>query len=127
MKPISTFAALTLLALVSGCATTANYEKLLSTWVGSTELELIRTWGAPQNSYTAGDSKFVVYSTSRSFVMPGTNPTYTTTFIGNTAITNSYGGAAGYNISLGCQTTFEISNGQIVSWSWQGNDCKSRE
>jgi hypothetical protein len=28
-----------------GCATTANYEKILSSWVGANEIDLVRAWG----------------------------------------------------------------------------------
>jgi len=115
-----------LFALIS-CATTANYEKILNSWVGSTELDLIRKWGPPQQSYETDGIKFLVYSSSRNVYLPGTAPSYTTTVIGNTAYTNRVGGTPGQNIGLSCQTTFEISGERIVSWRWQGNDCTARE
>lgn len=115
-----------ILFALAGCATTANYEKILNSWVGATELDLIRKWGPPRQSYEAGDSKFLVYSSSRNVYIPGTAPAYETTVIGNTAYTNPVGGTPGQNIGLSCQTTFEVSSERIVSWRWQGNDCKAR-
>lgn len=115
------------LLTLTGCATTANYEKTLNSWVGSTELDLVRQWGAPQQSYEAGGRKFMVYTSSRNVYISGTAPSYTTTVIGNTAYTNRVGGTPGQNIGLSCQTTFEISGDRIVSWRWQGNDCTARE
>ena|SRR5713226_10404375 len=112
---------------LAGCATTANYEKILNSWVGFTELDLIRKWGPPQQSYEAGGRKFLVYSSSRNVYLPGTAPSYTTTVIGNTAYTNRVGGTPSQNIGLSCQTTFEISSEKIVSWRWQGNDCTALE
>lgn len=115
------------LLISAGCATTANYEKILESWVGDTELNLIRKWGPPLQSHEVGGSKFLVYSSSRTLYLPGVAPTYTTTVIGNTAYTKPVGGTPGQNIGFSCQTTFEISGERIVSWRWQGNDCKARE
>lgn len=116
-----------LLLILTGCATTANYEKILNSWVGATELDLIREWGPPQQSYEAGGRKFVVYTSSRNVYISGTAPSYTTTIIGNTAYTRPVGGTPGQNIGLSCQTTFEILDDRIVSWRWQGNDCTALE
>lgn len=116
-----------ILSVLVGCATTANYEKILSSWVGSTELDLVRKWGPPHQAYEAGGRKFLVYSSSRNVYLPGTAPSYTTTVIGNTVYTNRVGGSPGQNIGLSCQTTFEVSGERIVSWRWQGNDCTAYE
>lgn len=122
-----TIALTAILFALAGCATTGNYEKNLQSWVGNTELNLIRKWGPPRQSYEAGGSKFLVYSSSRNVYLPGTAPSYTTTVIGNTAYTDPVGGTPGQNIGLSCQTTFEISGERVVSWRWKGNDCKARE
>ena len=114
------------LVILSGCATTANYEKILNSWVGSEEVDLIRKWGPPQQSYESGGHKFLAYSSSRNVYMPGTTPSYTTMYIGNTAYTNPVGGSPGYNIGMRCVTTFEIVENRIVSWRWEGNDCRAR-
>lgn len=113
--------------VLTSCATTANYEKKLNSWVGSSELNLVQSWGPPVQSYEAGGHRFLVYSSSRNIFLPGTAPQYRTTFVGNTAYTNQVGGTAAQSIDLGCQTTFELSDGRIRSWRWQGNDCKAPE
>jgi len=107
----------------AGCATQAKYKKVLDTWVGSSELDLIRSWGAPVNTYEAAGRKFIMYSSSYNVALPGNNPTYTTNVIGNTAYTNSYGGTPGQNLLMICETTFEVEEGIIVKWSYRGNDC----
>jgi hypothetical protein len=113
--------------IIPSCATTAGYKKVVSSWVGHSEIELIRSWGAPQQAYESGRTKFLVYSSSRNVYLPGSAPTYTTTVIGNTAYTNASGGTPDQNLNFSCQTTFEVSNGEIVSWSFRGNDCKAKE
>ena len=116
---------LILLAILSGCATTQNYELVLSSWVGRDEIELIRGWGPPRQTYESAGSKFLVYFSSRNVFLPGTSPTVTTTLVGNTAYTNSIGGSPNMNVGMTCQTTFESVHSRIVSWSWKGNDCKA--
>jgi hypothetical protein len=113
--------------VISSCVTTAGYKKIVDSWVGSSELELIRSWGPPQQAYESGGVKFLAYNSSRNVYLAGTAPTYTTTYIGNTAYTSSSGGTPAQNLNLNCQTTFEISDGKIVSWRFQGNACKAEE
>lgn len=116
-----------LLSALAGCATTAGYKKIVSSWIGNTELNLIRSWGTPQHSYQTGETKFLVYNSSRNVHFPGIAPTYTTTIIGNTVYTNTTGGLSSQNLQYSCETTFEISNKKIVSWRFKGNDCKGKE
>jgi hypothetical protein len=118
------FAALAALLVLGGCATTANYEAILATWMGSTEAQLVSAWGPPQNVYQAPDgSRILTYNSDRNVVIPGSAPTYTTQRVGNTYYTNAVGGTAPVNIGLNCQTNMTIVRGVITSWSYQGNDC----
>lgn len=108
---------------LAACATTANYEKILNSWIGADELDLLRRWGPPQNVYESGGRKFLTYSSARNVYIPGTDPTYTTTVIGNRAYTTQTGGTPGENLGLSCITTFEVASSKVVSWHWKGNDC----
>ena len=112
-----------LFLLLAGCATEQNYKNMLNTWLGIDEIDLIRKWGPPANSYEVGSSKFIIYSSTGNMYLPGTSPTYTTNIIGNTAYTTSYGGTPAQNIQLSCETTFELQNGKVVNWSYKGNNC----
>lgn len=126
MKTLRMLAAVALATMMMvGCATTENYEKMLNSWVGAQELDLVRRWGAPTQSYEAAGRKFVTYSSSRNIFIPGTAPTYTTTLVGNTAYTNRVGGTSAQNIGMSCQTTFEIYQERVVSWRHAGNDCRA--
>lgn len=113
--------------LVSSCATTEGYEKMLRAWVGQDEVHLVRRWGPPQNTYEVGGVKFLSYTERRNVYIPGTAPTYSTTVIGNTAYTTPTGGSSGYSVSRSCVTTFEIVDRKIARWSWKGNDCTALE
>lgn len=84
--------------LLSGCATTAKYEQMLSAWVGASELDLYRTWGPPNNQYEAAGSKFVSFMRQGQMWVPGTAPSYQTIFTGNSAFTQAVGGSPAYNM-----------------------------
>ncbi|KAF1042229.1 MAG: hypothetical protein GAK35_02843 [Herbaspirillum frisingense] len=112
---------------LSACATTAGYEKRLNTWVGANEIDLVRQWGPPAQSYESGDRKFLTYANQRNVFIPGSSPSYQTTFIGNTAYTQPVGGSSPMNVSMSCMTTFEVAAGRIVGWTYRGNDCKAKE
>lgn len=116
-----------LAAVLASCATTAGYEKVLKSWVGAQEIDLVRSWGPPIQFYEAGGRKFIVYSSRRNVYLPGSAPSYQTTVIGNTAYTNAVGGSPAMNISKSCTTTFELDGSKVVSWTYKGNDCKAKE
>ncbi|MCG2739186.1 MAG: hypothetical protein L6300_02980 [Syntrophaceae bacterium] len=116
-----------LATVLASCATTAGYEKVLKSWVGAQEIDLVRSWGPPIQSYEAGGRKFIVYSSHRNVYLPGTAPSYQTTVIGNTAYTNAVGGSPAMNISKSCTTTFELDGSKVVSWTYKGNACKAKE
>lgn len=103
---------LTIALSLSGCATTANYEKILNTWVGSSAESLVEAWGAPSNVVQVTDTKKAVV-----YEFNGGASTY-----GNV---NQYGGYSGYTVANTCTTTFIVTEGQISSWQWRGNSCRA--
>ncbi|HCL3314561.1 TPA: hypothetical protein N2A14_002569 [Pseudomonas aeruginosa] len=120
MRHLLTLGAVLLLA---GCATAAKYEASLNTYVGKPELDLVRDWGAPAQTYETGGSKFLMYSSRRTLVFPGTPPTYTTSYSGYQAYTTTTGGTPPARIPMSCETTFEVIDGKVSSWTYKGNDC----
>lgn len=115
-----------ILLMLAGCATAGGYKKVLETWIGSSELDLVRSWGVPAQTYEAGGRKFLIYSSGRNVYIPGVAPTYSTTVVGNTAYTTPVGGSPAMNVNKHCSTTFELANDKIVSYRFSGNDCKAR-
>ena len=112
-----------LLLLLSSCLSTEEYEKRLSSWVGSTEESLISAWGPPHRVYESGGTKYLTWVRSDTMTLPGSEPTYNTQFYGNTAYTTAYGGSDPITMNLRCQTTFTISGGFVRRWRWEGNNC----
>ncbi|MBU2952736.1 hypothetical protein KO499_02940 [Marinobacter sp. F3R08] len=111
---------------LSACATTAKYEEILKTWVGSDINHLVASWGYPQNSFEAPNGNTVyMYSSSGSYTMP-TQTTTTYNAIGNTVYGNSTT-TGGQTLNFSCRTYFEVNDSdRIVSWRWQGNNCTAR-
>lgn len=113
--------------LVAACATKEGFEKILNSWVGAQEIDLVRSWGPPVRAYEAGGRKFISYESHRNVYLPGVPPTYQTTVIGNSVQTNLVGGSPSMNIGKFCMTTFELEGSKVVSWTHKGNDCKAVE
>jgi hypothetical protein len=121
------YVAILLCSILTACATTAAYEKILSSWVGSSENDLVRSWGPPDSVYENSGTKYLTYSKSEHGYVPGVAPTYRTNVVGNTAYTRAVGGSPGYAISQQCKTSFELVGGQVVSWRHEGNGCTAIE
>jgi len=122
--------------LISGCATTtdyekattANYGKILETWMGSPVDNLVISWGPPQSQYELSDGgKVIEYFNSRSGTIGGytTNQPITTyNSDGSTSTTHVPTTSPSYNVQYHCRTTFDVDKyGTIISWRWEGNSC----
>jgi len=127
---------LAVLAGLSGCATQANYEKMLQSWVGDSEAHLVSSWGPPASVYEAGGSRILTYVQSGQAVLPGasyTTPVRTTTY-GNVGLTPYNATSTTYLpqqgaptvISMSCTVHFTVTQDRISNWSWQGNNCRAR-
>lgn len=96
--------------LLSGCATTAKYQKMVSSWEGKSVAKLIDAWGYPNNIIKSPHNNNVyVYDQKDEYSYPGyctiggCNPT--------TSITN-------------CTTWFEISKDKTIkNVSFRGDGC----
>lgn len=137
--------ALAVAGAMAGCATTANFEKTLNSWVGTPADRLVEKWGPPQSSYRLSDGGEVLqYASQRTAVIPGyTYSTPQTTYqSGSVNVYGGNGGAAYGNYSglsttyvqhrtndialnLSCVVRFTVDSAGIVRrWNWQGNNCR---
>ena len=130
------------LLLLTGCATTAGYEKVLSLWIGQSADRLISVWGAPKNVTQLSDGgKVLEYSNHRNIQIGGFQTTTPVMTQNNGMITGDvnamYNGTSTtyvptttpvQNIALKCITRFTTNEqGIITNWAWQGNDCKAKD
>lgn len=139
MKAI--IATLAMVLALSACTSTAGYEKILSSWVGSHVDQLVTSWGPPNTSHqlTNGDT-LIQYARARNVQIGGYTRTIPKTTYSTGTVTGT-GGIASYsgstttyetvrtpvqNIGMQCMTRFLVSStGTIKSWSYEGNDCRA--
>jgi hypothetical protein len=101
---------------LAGCATTGNYEKILSSWVGSSADSLASSWGPPSETYPLeSGGKLVTYMN-----------------VGGTTAYSTYNPYSGTVFTTAgtywCKTTFTVDNANAIrSWSWQGNMCRAKD
>ena len=112
-------------ASLAACATTENYEKILSSWTGQPVNALIDSWGPPDSEFVNDSARYLTWNKRETVFVPGTAPTYRTNMIGNTAYTNTAVGTPSYYATYSCKTTFSVREGYVVSWRWEGNHCKA--
>lgn len=117
-----------LTSLLASCATTAGYEKMLNSWVGREEIDVVRRWGPPQQTYETAGRKFLSYSSEKTVFRPASPGIVHTTRISNSAYSSRVLGGVGPTLThFACQTIFELDGARVVSWTHNGNACKAEE
>lgn len=112
-------------SLISGCA---SVNKVMESWTGHHQSDLIASWGPPQQVMDDGEGgRIFIYSTTRAFTSPGRS---TTTVTGSAYGTGNYAygsatGSATYTpprtSSYNAYRMFWIDqNGYIYRWAWRG-------
>jgi hypothetical protein len=124
MEQTMQFGLILALCVLAGCATTAKFEQRLNDWVGHTDDELVRVWGAPQSSYETKSGKYLTYNTISSAYFPAVPPTFQVYKIGTTIYATPVGGSPAIQVSGQCNVTFELRNFQVVGWQHTGNACR---
>ncbi len=119
--------------LVGCIRSTANYEKLLETWVGQPASKLIRSWGRPTNTTDLSGSVSVYnyvekkrvwisgYTYNKHVSTTYHNRGYRSTVHQNYVPTR----VRGYSVTRHCITSFVARRGIITKWSWKGNNCRA--
>ena len=130
MKKLIKFSLLLInFCLLAACATTQNYEQVLSEWQGANVQQLINVWGYPDAGIKLPNGNSVyMYTRQQTYISPPT-PMMTPTIInvpGSPMAVSSYNGEfiGGQTVSLYCRTWFEVNpKGSIVNYRFQGNNC----
>ena len=117
------------ICLLTACASTQNYEQILSQWQGENIQQLINNWGYPDAAIKLPNGHSVyMYTRQSSYITPPT-PAMTPTIInvpGTPMAATTYNGSfiGGQTIMLYCRTWFETDpKGIIVNYRFQGNNC----
>jgi hypothetical protein len=108
MKRTITALALGGALLLQGCATREGFEARMHQYVGKPEADLIASLGVPVRSFQVGNRSFVQYE--RRLVTADALP--------------GWGWGGGVSVQTWqCDTTFEIVDGRVASFTSRGNDC----
>ncbi len=103
---------LALLLFIGGCA--ANINKMMDSWVGTHQSDLIAQWGPPQQ--TASDGKGGTILIYGSYVNLGQQPGQASVdYFGNMTYTNPQ--QRGYQRT---RMFYVNPDGYIYLWRWQG-------
>lgn len=105
---------------LSGCTTKQEHEDMLSSWYGSTEEQLVASWGVPTSFYELDGKRYLTYSKSSQAMVGGTSPTTRYDLYGNAY---TVGGSAPYLVTSNCSITMVVENGAINEWRYEGNNC----
>jgi hypothetical protein len=109
---------LVLSGLIAGCVDRlAARQAYLGQFVGQPEAVVVQQLGVPTRNYETGGVKYLAYSERRIDIIP-TFPSYSPFFTG------WYGGGFPPQvIELQCETTFEVAEGIVKSFTLRGNAC----
>lgn len=100
--------------ILPGCATTANYQRAVESWVGHSSDELIQAWGPPVSEYKLNNgSKILTYVFDGGSVgYANYNPYLNTTIINQSR--------------QSCKTMFTVDQfDRVTYWQYEGNMCRS--
>ena len=110
---------------IAGCATTENFEKKVSVYVGQTETQLVAAEGIPASMYENEGTRYLTYTRTESGVIPGTPPVISTTYIAGKPYTRSSGGTQTIGYTNSCSVTFTIVNKIVTGYQYKGNSCRA--
>lgn len=118
-------AVLAALLLLGGCASRELEARRahLASLVGESEIELVRQMGVPTRTFTLSGDKFLAYDDRRLEFVPGYygGPPWWGPGWGRGPW--FWGSAPPIVVQRGCETTFEIQDGKVASFSLRGAGC----
>jgi hypothetical protein len=107
--------------LLSGCVAAGPSEReiFLGQLIGRPEADAVRQLGVPSRSFESGGKRFLAYNESRIDTVPvlAGFGRYGRPYYGY------YGGFAPEVIQRVCETTVEIADGKVASFTLRGNSC----
>lgn len=122
------FSLMGLAIFLFGCATTANYQQMVSRWHGQPYQHLTQLWGSPDGIVKMPNGNMMAMYTHQQLVTQPApmSAAPTVTYVDNTPAVGSgfTGGVTGQTTTLTCRTWFEVNrNGIIVNTQFLGDGC----
>lgn len=104
---------------LAGCAQGLSRQAVLSGLVGLPEADAVRVLGVPTRTYETGGRKFLAFTEQRLDLAPAPPLFYGGWPYGG----YGFGYAPPQAIQRVCETTLEVVDGRVTSWSLRGNAC----
>lgn len=98
---------------------------VLNALVGQPETTVVRQLGVPTRTFETAGRRFLAYEEQRSSTIYNDGPFFAGGFGGfyNGGFGGVYGGLPTQVVRRVCETTFEIANDRVVTWTLRGNAC----
>src|SRR4051794_3272161 len=110
--------ALLLIGFLGACTDMlAARQAQLNTLIGRPEVELVQVMGVPTQTFETGGVRFLSYQQQQTQVIPA-SPWY---YYG--PMPGFYGGFPPQMVTWACDTTFQIVEGRVASYTLRGNGC----
>lgn len=119
--------------LLTACTTTGNYEQSLQKWIGASQNSLFSSWGMPDGSFNVSqNTQIVSYYRQSNRPIDGNTRPYAGVEVAYQALDDTQYGENLSNYASNspvyfCKTSFTITNGVVVNYNFNGDDCVSRE
>ena len=115
------FLGVALLALSSCVTTKEDFHETLSSWVGSSEEELVDEFGLPTNFYERDGKRYLKWADISQAVLVGEPTTYT--IYGKDGAAHTYPGLAPISGNSNCVILWIIEDDVVSAWRYEDNSC----
>ncbi len=116
--------------ILMGCASgngAIEYQETMEQWVGMPEPSLYDSWGTPTSVWNVdAQTKIVTYVTRENKPIDGNTDPYNGVGVDENGISQENFGENLWddqNNNYYCKTSFTITNGEIVNYNFNGDDC----
>lgn len=124
---------LSLIAILTGCATAQKYNNKLNADIGKTSQQLMNQYGTPTHvKRLQNGDEIISYININYQVLPSPNYYFNTDFMTEDEMFAPFtygeneipvGNYMGEVITDYCNTKFYLKNNIVTSWQWKGNSC----
>ena len=122
------------LCILSGCSHlngAITYQENLQQWVGMPEPSLYDSWGTPNAVWNVdSQTKVVTYVSQENAPINGNTDPYNGVGVDENGISQESFGENLWddqNNNYYCKTSFTITNGEVVDFNFNGDDCVAPE
>ncbi|HYD18306.1 MAG TPA: hypothetical protein VEF76_07500 [Patescibacteria group bacterium] len=118
------YLALLAVILLTACTSPAERAAKLDRWVGTSERELVTSWGVPDKTYDLDRrTRMLSYVDVRNYNYGTSFGTCMGGWSGRVGYNNCVGGMPPTRETHYCETTFMVVNGRVTKWGLKGSGC----